>query len=177
MNRLLTLSAALAAISIATSGVVAATAAAPSPRVLRTDGIGPLKLGMKRADALATGWLKDRRPGCKLGGAPYPITYRIAGTGVPSDIRGTAEFQSGRLRNLSFTRGVHTSLGVTVGRTTTARMADRYRKAGYSVMAQFDETFQGTFVNVSRNGKRVIGGFGEGAVVAQLGLPHILTCE
>lgn len=152
-------------------------ATAPDPRVLRLDGIGPLKLGMTRADAVRTGWLTGRRNGCPLGGPPLPIVYRVAGPKAPDGVRGLAEFQGGRLRTLSFDRGVRTALGVRVGRTTVTRMVERYRKAGYTAKAQYIDTFQGTFVHVSRNGRRVLGGFATGRVVGTLGLPSVPVCE
>src|SRR3954468_1395801 len=110
----------LAAVAGAALGVPAIAAGGVSTTVVRLDGIGPLHLGMARSAALATGWLAERRPGCPLGGTP-PITYRLTGPKAPGAIRGSAEFENHRLRTLSFTRGVRTSTGVTVGRTTTAR--------------------------------------------------------
>jgi hypothetical protein len=143
---------------------------------LRLDGIGPLHVGMTRTAALGTGWLAGRSSGCTLGGTP-PITYRFTGPRAPKAIRGSAEFENGRLTTMSFTRGVRTSTGVTVGRTTTARMAARYRAAGFAASARFDSTFQGTFVRVRRHGRDVVGGFGEGRVVSIVAIPAIAVCE
>jgi hypothetical protein len=157
--------------------VVPANAAGPtSTTVLRLDGIGPLHLGMTRTAALATGWLAERSPGCPLGGTP-PITYRFTGPKAPRAIRGSAEFENHRLSTLSFTRGVRTSTGVTVGRTTTARMVARYRTAGFAASAHFESTFQGTFVRVRRHGRDVVGGFGEGGVVTIIAIPAVAPCE
>jgi hypothetical protein len=165
------------AVALVGLGTASAPAGTPSPRVLRLDGIGPLKLGMSRADAVATGWLTGRRTGCELGGPPLPIVYRVAGPKAPDGVRGTAEFHGGHLRVLAFDRGVRTALGVRVGHTTIARMVERYRKAGYTATARYDSTFAGTFVNVSRNGRRVLGAFGTGRVVGQLGLRGVPVCE
>ncbi|HEX6742874.1 MAG TPA: hypothetical protein VF087_01635 [Solirubrobacteraceae bacterium] len=152
-------------------------AASPaSTTVLRLKGIGPLHLGMTRTDALATGWLAGRRSGCPLGGTP-PITYRFTGAKAPDAIKGSAEFADGRLTTLSFTRGVRTSTGVTVGRTTTARMVARYREAGFTASARYDSTFQGTFVRVRRHGHDVVGGFGQGRVVSIVAIPAVPVCE
>ena len=151
--------------------------AAPAPTVLRLDGIGPLRLGMTRTAALETGWLAARSTGCELGGPPLPITYRFTGAKAPAGVVGSAEFHSHRLRVLSFTRGVRTSTGVTVGRTTTSRMAARYRQAGFAASTQFVETFQGTFVTVKRHGHQVVGGFGEHGVVTSIAIPGIAVCE
>ncbi len=145
--------------------------------VLRLDGIGPLKLGMKRSEALATGWLSSRGSGCELGGPPVPITYRLRGSSAPSGLRGVAEFRGHRLRNLSFTRGVRTGRGVTVGRTTHARMVARYRTDGFSASSQFVDIFQGTFVRVRRGGRDVLSGFADGRVVTTLAVPHVPVCE
>lgn len=166
----------LAASAGAALGVPATAAGGASTTVVRLDGIGPLHLGMTRSAALATGWLADRRPGCPLGGTP-PITYRLTGPKAPGAIRGSAEFENHRLTTLSFTRGVRTSTGVTVGRTTTARMVARYRAAGFTASARFESTFQGTFVRVTRHGRDVVGGFGEGSVVTIIAIPAVSVCE
>jgi hypothetical protein len=150
---------------------------AASTTVLRLDGIGPLHLGMTRTAALATGWLAGRGSGCELAGPPIPITYRFTGKKAPQGINGVAEFRNDRLRVLSFTHGVRTSTGVTVGRTTTRRMAARYRKAGFAATTQFVATFQGTFVTVKRRGRQVVGGFGEGRVVTTIAVPTVPVCE
>lgn len=169
----------LAAATTATiaAGAALAPAATTGPRVVRLDGIGPLKLGMTRADAVRTGWLTGRGTGCELGGTPLPITYRLAGPRAPRGITGVAEFRGGRLRDLSFTKGVYTARGVTVGRTTVARMVRRYTGDGYKARARYDATFQGTFVTVTRNGRRVLGAFASGTVVETLGLPGVPVCE
>jgi hypothetical protein len=159
------------------AALLAAPAAAGATTVLRLDGIGPLKLGMTRADAVATGWLGNRGKGCPLGGPPVPITYRFSGPKAPSGIRGTAEFASGHLSGLSFTRGVRTTAGVTVGKTRIVRMWQRYRALGFTASGRYDNTFQGTFVTVKRHGHTVLGGFGEGPTVTVLGLPDVPVCE
>lgn len=162
--------------SVLLTGVPPASAGAATT-VLRLDGIGPLKLGMKRSEALATGWLSGRGTGCELGGPPLPITYRLRGPKAPSGLRGFAEFHGHRLRNLSFTRGVRTGRGVTVGKTTHARMVARYRTDGFSASSAFVDVFQGTFVSVRRGGRNVLAGFAPRRVVSTLGLPRVPVCE
>jgi hypothetical protein len=166
----------LAAMAGAALGVPATEAGAASTTVVRLDGVGPLHLGMTRSAALATGWLAERRPGCPLGGRP-PITYRLTGPQAPRTIRGSAEFENHRLSTLSFTRGVRTSTGVTVGRTTAARMVARYRTAGFTASARFESTFQGTFVRVRRHGRDVVGGFADASVVTIIAIPAVSVCE
>ena len=167
--------------AIALPAAPAGSSSAGSTTVLRLDGIGPLKLGMTQTAALRTGWLSNRGRGCPLGGPPVPVTYRLAGPRAPAAVRGFAEFRGGRLRNLSFTRGVRTGTGVTVGRTRAARMVARYRRAGFSASAQFVDTFRGTFVTVRRRGRTVLGGFGQGgprrSVVRTLAIPAVAVCE
>ena len=138
----------LAALAGAVLWAPATAAGGPATTVLRLDGIGPLHLGMTRTAALE-----------------------------PKAIMGSAEFADGRLTTLSFTRGVRTSTGVTVGRTTTARMVARYRAAGFTASARFVSTFQGTFVRVRRHGRDVVGGFGEGSVVTIVAIPAVPVCE
>jgi hypothetical protein len=166
----------LAALAGAVLWAPATAAGGPATTVLRLNGIGPLHLGMTRTDALATGWLAGRGSGCPLGGTP-PITYRFTGAKAPDALKGSAEFARGRLTTLSFTRGVRTSTGVTVGRTTTARMVARYRAAGFTASARRVSTFQGTFVRVRRHGHDVVGGFGEGRVVTIVAIPAVPVCE
>jgi hypothetical protein len=166
----------LAALAAVALWAPANAAGGPATTVVRLDGVGPLHLGMTRTAALATGWLAGRGSGCPLGGTP-PITYRLTGPKGPKAIRGSAEFADGRLTTLSFTRGVRTSTGVTVGRTTAARMVARYREAGFSASARFDSTFRGTFVRVRRAGHDVVGGFGGGRVVTIVAIPAVAVCE
>lgn len=166
----------LAACAVAFAGPPA-SADAPSPVRLRLDGIGPLKLGMSRTAALATGWLSNRGTGCKLGGPPFAITYRLRGAKAPAGLRGSVEFNRGKLTDMAFTRGVRTVTGVTVGVTTASRMAARYRSAGFSATAAFDNTFQGTFVRVMRGGKDVLGAFADKSVIDTLAIPRVSVCE
>lgn len=156
--------------------LTAAAAGAPGRPALGLHGIGPLQLGMTRTAAVATGWLSGRGKGCPLGGTP-PITYRLHGPKAPAGITGFVQFDNGRLTNLSFTRGVRTTKGVTVGTTTPARMVKRYRDAGYQASSQYVGTFQGTFVTVKRRGKRVLGGFATGGRITTLGVPGVPVCE
>lgn len=153
----------------------AATASA-SPR-LRGDGIGPLKLGMRQAAAVRTGWLAHKSLGCELAGTNRGVVYQVNGAKAPRGVRGTAEFHKGRLRNLSFTKGVHTRAGVTVGRTTTSRMVRLYRALGFSATAKFESVFQGTFVFVKRRGHNFIGGFASHRIVTTLAIPQVPVCE
>jgi hypothetical protein len=165
----------LALIAAVASSAAPATATAST--VLRLDGIGPLHLGMSRTAAVQTGWLAGRSTGCELGGPPLPVTYRFTGPKAPRDVVGTAEFHANRLRVLSFTRGVRTSTGVTVRRTTTSRMVARYRQAGFTASARFVDTFQGTFVTVKRQGQDVVGGFAEHRVLTTIAIPAVPVCE
>ena len=157
--------------------VAAPVASAGATTVLHLDGIGPLRLGMSRTAAVATGWLANRAPGCELA-SPRPVTYRFTGRRAPAGLRGTAQFEGGRLTSLSFTRGVRTAAGVRVRRTTTARMVARYRAAGFLASARFDRTFQGTFVRVRRrNGRQVLGAFAPGRTITSIAIPAVPACE
>lgn len=158
-------------------GTTAVALASPSARVLRLDGIGPLRLGMTRQAALATGWLAQRSPGCELAGPPRPITYRLTGPRAPKSVAGTAEFTSGRLRQLSFTKGVRTAAGIEVGRSTALQMVRRYRAAGFAATSRYDSTFQGTFVTALRSGKPRIAGFATHGTLDILAIPSVSTCD
>jgi hypothetical protein len=152
-------------------------AAGAAPRLLRLDGIGPLKLGMSRSAALATGWLTDRQPGCELAGDPRPFGYRLAGPRAPTGVRGIATLRSGRLISLSLTRGVRTRLGVTVGVTSRTTMVRRYRRAGFAVSSRFDPAIGARFVTIRRGGSQKLVGLARGGIVRQLGIPSIPICE
>src|SRR6185437_12498858 len=131
-----------------------ASVADAATTLLRLDGIGPLKLGMTRTAAVKTGWLADRAPGCELA-SPRPITYRFTGPKAPRGLRGSAQFDRGRLSTVSFSRGVRTRVGVRIG-TATGQMVSKYRAAGFSASSRFLPTFAGTFVTVKRHGDRVL---------------------
>jgi hypothetical protein len=157
---------------------IAAFAAQPAGAaiVLRQNGIGPLKLGMTRAAALRTRWLAHKAPGCELA-SPRPVTYQLNGSHAPAGLRGSVEFTSNKLSNVSVSRGGRTALGVAVGYTSVPRMVSRYRAAGFHAKARFDSTFQATFVDVTRNGKPVIEGLAEGPVISLLAIPFVPTCD
>lgn len=155
-------------------------APADAATLVRPDGIGPLKIGMSRTAALATGWLSNRHSGCPLGGKPYPVDYDLKGSGAPGGIGGSAEFVGDKLTNLAFDKGVRTATGVVPGHTSWPSMVKRYRDAGYRVSARYESTFGGTFVTVKRRrgGAPIMGGFAErGHAVSTLGLPYVPVCE
>lgn len=144
--------------------------------LLRLDGIGPLKMGMSRTAGLDTGWLSNRHPGCELGGKPYPIGYRTSGPSAPKGLKSFVEFNSDRLTSLTATAGVRTPVGVRIG-TTVSNMVKRYRAAGYGASSTYSDTFGGTFVRVTRNGKQVLGAFAENRKVTELAIPFVPVCE
>jgi hypothetical protein len=111
-----------------------------------------------------------------LSGTP-PITYRFTGRKAPRAIKGFVEFENDELTTMSFTRGVRTSTGVRVGRTTAARMVARYRAAGFTASARFESTFQGTFVRIRRHGRDVVGGFADAGAVTIVAIPAVSVCE
>jgi hypothetical protein len=162
--------------SMLLSGGFSGTASAATT-VLRLDGVGPLKLGMKRSEALATGWLSARGTGCELGGPPLPITYRLGGPGAPSGLRGVAEFRRHRLRNLSFTRGVRTARGVSVGRTTHRRMVARYRKRWLQRVGRVRRCLSRNVRDRPARRARRARRFANGRVVSALAVPSVPACE
>jgi hypothetical protein len=164
---------ALAAVGLFAS-VAAGTTSLPA---LNPNGIGPLKLGMKRQAALATGWLAHRGTGCTLGGKPFPITYRFTGPKAPHGVSGTAQFDNGKLADMSFTAGVATATGVTIGKTSVKQMLADYRNAGYTASSNFLSMFGGTFVTVKKKGKTVIQGFAPHKTITMLAVPFILVCD
>jgi hypothetical protein len=168
------------ALIVAVAGLallVASAAGAGTTTHLSLGGFGQVKLGMKRQAAVSTGWLAHRGTGCQLGGKPFPITYTFTGRNAPHGIKGTAQFDHGKLDVMSFTAGVSTSTGVTVGKTTATQMVTAYRTAGYTVRSRFDSVFAGTFVTVTKKGKAVIQGFAPHAKLTTLGLPFVPVCD
>jgi hypothetical protein len=149
---------------------------AAASQLLRLNGIGPLKLGMKRADALSTGWLAHKTKGCELS-TPRPIAYSLTGPSAPAGVKGTIEFQSGKLIAMSFTKGVHTAAGVNVGQTTSAQMIGDYTGGGFSASAAVSTMFGGTFTTVKHSGHVVLQGFGPKKIVTQLAIPAVQVCD
>jgi hypothetical protein len=161
---------------VAVAVCAAATASAGATTLLRLDGIGPLKLGMTRSAATHTGWLSDEGKGCPLGGPPIPVTYQFTGSLAPRGIEGSAQFDHGKLTNLSFSKGVRTANGVQVGSLLT-RMASAYRSDGFKVRSHYLDTFGGTFVDVSKGRRQVIGAFGTHRRVEAIALRAVPVCE
>jgi hypothetical protein len=153
--------------------------AASAATLLRANGIGPLKIGMTRAAAVNTGWLAHPGLGCELAGSNRPYTYQLNGPNAPRGLRGSVEFarRTGRLRTVNVTGGVRTAVGVVVNQTTTAQMVRKYRAAGFAASARYDSTFQGTFVNVRRNGRQVFQAFAQRQVIGTLAIPFVPVCE
>lgn len=168
MRRVLLLSIVLSLFAVAPAGAALTT--------LRLDGIGPLKLGMSRTAAVATGWLSDRSPGCELA-SPRPVVYQLRGAKAPSGLRGSAEFSAGKLTNVAVRRGARTALGIRPNGNTPAGMVRAYRRAGFAAKARFDDTFQATFVTVSKDGEQVLSGFASGRKIELLSVPFTSTCE
>ena len=105
-------------------------------------------------------------------------TTASSGRRAPAGLRGFAEFNSGKLTDLSFTRGVRTATGVRVGQTTITRMVSRYRAVGFLASARFVDTFGGTFVAVRRrNGRQVLAAFAQGRVITTISVPAVPVCE
>ncbi len=148
-----------------------------STPLLRLDGIGPLRLGMTRAEAVATGWLSDPGPGCELGGPPLPVVYRLKGPKAPAGVVGTVEFDRGTLRVMAFSAGVRTTFGVAIPGGTVNDLLKRARAAGLSATSVYDETFAGRFVTVNRGGKQVLGAFAEKSAIATIAVPYVPVCE
>src|SRR5262249_47023231 len=121
------------------------------------------------------GWLADRALGCELA-SPRPITYLFTGPRAPGGLRGSAQFDRGRLSVVSFSRGVRTRVGVSIG-APTRRMVSKYRRAGFAASSMFSPTFAGTFVTVKRGGRQVLGGFAEHGHVRNLAIPAVPVCE
>ncbi len=171
-HRILPLVCALLGLAVAAPGAGAATT------LLRLDGIGPLKIGMSRADAVATGWLSHRSQGCELA-SPRPVSYRFDGPKAPRALDGSAEFVNGKLRVIAFAKGVRTATGVVVGQTTFSQMVQRYVAAHFLAASRYDSTFQGTFVTVRkrRKGSQVIGAFAEKRVITTIAVPAVPLCE
>ncbi|MGZ4184015.1 MAG: hypothetical protein ACXVUE_19645 [Solirubrobacteraceae bacterium] len=115
------------------------------------------------------------RAGCELV-SPRPVTYRFTGPKAPGGLRGSAQFDRGRLSAVSFSRGVRTRVGVQVG-TPTARMVSKYRQAGFAASSMFSSTFAGTFVSVKRGSRQVLGAFATGGHVRNLAVPAVPVCD
>lgn len=182
IRRTTLLAAAALACAAAPATAAADLLAGRSTPLLRATGIGPLRLGMTTAAALRTRWLAHRGSGCELGGPPLPITYQLSGPRAPEGVVGSAEFRRGRLRSLSFTKGVQTSFGAIVGETTARGTVNRARAAGFGARAQFVDTFAGTFVTVSRGGRQRFGAFARGRTSARralsiVAIPYVPVCE
>ena len=148
----------------------------PSTPVLRLDGIGPLRLGMSRAEAVATGWLSDPGPGCELAG-PGLVVYRLKGPKAPAGIVGTVEFDKGTLRVFALSAGVRTTFGVVLPGGTVGDLLKRARAAGLSATSVYDPTFAGRFVTVNQKGKQVLGAFATKSAIDTIAVPYVPVCE
>ncbi len=164
--------AAVAATCLISAG---AASAAPAPTVIRLDGIGPLRIGMTQKQAVATGWLSTRMPGCSLE-SPQPVMYRLNGRRAPKALTASATFQAGKLRSIRIDAGGRTKLGIAPGRTTVRAMVAVYRRAGFRVSNRWDEVFQVKFIDARRAG-RSIAGLAAGTVVESIWVPFVETCD
>ncbi len=165
----------LAGVLAATIAGAAPAGAASAPTRVRLDGVGPITLGMTRADAAKTGWLSNPHRNCPDKGT-VANGYELHGAKAPGGLGASVAFAGGTLRAISLEKGARTQTGVTVGVSTLTRMASAYRAAGYQVKAKRYPTVGGTYVTVRRKGIIVVQGFGTGKLVQTLGLPFIPVC-
>jgi hypothetical protein len=166
----------LGVVVLLAAGSATAEVRGSSP-VLRLDGVGPLRLGMSRAEAVATGWLSDPTPGCELAGPPLPVVYKLKGPKAPAGIVGTVEFDRGTLRVFAFSAGVRTAFGVAVPGGTVGDLLKRARAAGLSATSIYDATFAGRFVTVNRGGQQVLGAFADQSAISTIAVPYVPVCE
>lgn len=164
------------------TGAAACTAGGATPgATIRTDGVGPLKLGMTRAAAVRTGWLSDRTTGCELAGKPYPLVYRLDGRGAPKAVEGTATFANGRLTLFTFTAGVRTANGTTPGVTDLAQAKARYSRAPYSAQTTTSQLDGTRFLRVRKRGRDAFEMFTKTAdgrgPISLIGLPYVPICD
>jgi hypothetical protein len=131
---------------------------------------------MSQTAAVNTGWLAHKSQGCELA-SPRPVVYQLNGSSAPAGVKGSAQFEGGKLRNLSFTRGVHTAVGIVPGVSRTGQMVDRYGRAGFNASAQYSNVFRSTFVNVKKGGKFKIMGLAEHERINTLSIPVVPVCE
>ncbi len=127
---------------IALLTAVAALVMVPSARgawVLRSTGIGPLKLGMTEKAALKSGWLKPKRYTTSYSDnfRPRYDTYRIGGPAVPRGLRGEVLLGLNGSRKVAFiriTHGATTELGIRPQYDTLAGMKRVYEENGWKAV-------------------------------------------
>jgi hypothetical protein len=171
-QRILHLSATVAAVA----GLGVATAGAVSPagstQKITRAGVGDVKLGMTYQQLRAQGLVRRIRRGCELGG-PDTRSARLK-----SPLKGEVNFgrkKPRRVRDITITGGA-TARGVGIG-DRTADIKDAYPKA--KVNHKTEEVFGVTLVRVPRKG----GGPIRFAVdvdtkrITLIGVPHIAFCE
>lgn len=155
-----------------------------SGTTIRFDGIGPLRLGMTRSKAYATGTIRTAAETCFDSPAPRPVNYSSDGPRNAAGARFQAIFRggrNGRLTHLLFVSGVRTELGIRPGVSTAAQMAAAYRRAGYTVSTTFDSSYNSTFVAVRRGRRALMTGMATGRLRAHkplhsIGIPGNFVC-
>lgn len=155
-----------------------------SPTTIRLDGIGPLRLGMTRRAATATGWLRSSSETCNDRAGALPQVMRADGPRAAPAVNLSAYFRSGangKLTHLMFSGGARTELGIRPGVSTAAQMIARYRRAGFAVRSSYSRDYGGTFVEARRHGKLVMTGLAPGRVGARraltiVAIPSFFRC-
>jgi hypothetical protein len=116
--------------------------------VLRTDGLGPLRLGMTAADAEKTGLIGSVGPGCELGGTEAAK--------LQAPLVGTVNFSEGKLESIDLRAGASTEEDV-APTATVEEITEAYDGENGFTLKRIDETEEqyGFFMlEASKGGKK-----------------------
>lgn len=140
--------------------------------VLRTDGLGPLTLGMTASEAGRTGLIGDVGPGCELGGTEAaPLRAPLVGN---------VNFSDGKLESIDLRAGASTEEDVAPTATVEAITAAYDGRNGYT-LRRIDETAEtfGFFLLEASKGGRTYSFIVEVDAVraSSVAVPDPLLCE
>jgi hypothetical protein len=161
-----------------TEAVSTTTTAAPpaDELVLSGEGLGPLRIGMARDEAEATGLVGALSPGCELRD-PRPLTGPLV-----ADFGGSVEIYEGVVTHVSISDdGSHTSPGEVSPGDTLDAATQAWEQAGLAVEVDkaAEDVFGVWFVQVTDGGTNVFGSTADPAT-GELGwitAPTISPCE
>lgn len=153
---------------------VRATEPAPpdAAPTLRTDGLGPLTLGMSAADAGETGLIGPVGPGCELGGTEA--------ASLKPPLAGTVDFSDGKLESIDLRGGAKTKENVGPNATVDEITRAYDGRNGFSLkrITETEEQFGIFLLEASKNGEKYTFVVETGEVRAtSVAVPDPLFCE
>ena len=150
--------------------------------LLAGDGLGPLRLGMSRSDALDSGWLGEPQETCSdmIGGgaAPGEYAYMLDGPQAPEGLSGSVEISDDEITTIGVSKSVAMPNGVTFDSAWDAtRAMETLQSAGYRVSVTSTFEPEDSATATSPDGAEFGFYFSDARGSASVAIPTMSICD